>query len=75
VVLETTFNGGYAPNAFDGARAGFSAKGSFKRSDFGMGAGVPAAGSNMGVSDEVQVAIETEFNGPGAPKTPPPAAK
>jgi polyisoprenoid-binding protein YceI len=75
VVLETTFNGGYAPNPFDGARVGFSAKGSFKRSDFGMGAGVPAPGSNMGVSDEVQVVIETEFNGPGAPKTPPPAPK
>lgn len=72
VTLETTFNGGYAPNAFDGARVGFSARGRFKRSDFGMGHGVPAAGSNLGVSDEVEVAIETEFTS-GAPVAAAPA--
>jgi polyisoprenoid-binding protein YceI len=74
VVLETTFNGGYAPNAFDGARTGFSAHGTFKRSDFGMGSGVPAPGSNLGVSDEVAVSIETEF-GMGKAVTAAPAAK
>ncbi|HXA38435.1 MAG TPA: YceI family protein [Phenylobacterium sp.] len=65
VVLEVTYNGGYPPNSFDpgGARIGFSAHGVFKRSAFGMGAGVPAPGSTMGVSDEVEVAIETEFSG------------
>jgi polyisoprenoid-binding protein YceI len=63
VVLETTFNGGMAPNAMDpaGARIGFSAHGTLKRSDFGMGYGVPPAGSNFGVSDEVEIIIETEF--------------
>jgi polyisoprenoid-binding protein YceI len=45
-----------------GARVGFSAHGVFKRSAFGMGFGVPAAGSTMGVSDEVDVSIETEFS-------------
>jgi polyisoprenoid-binding protein YceI len=65
VVLEVTYNGGYPPNSFDpgGARIGFSAHGAFKRSAFGMGAGIPAPGSNMGVSDDVDVAIETEFSG------------
>jgi polyisoprenoid-binding protein YceI len=64
VTLDVTYNGGYPPNAMDpgGARIGFSAHGSFKRSAFGMGFGVPAAGSNMGVGDDVEVMIETEFS-------------
>jgi polyisoprenoid-binding protein YceI len=64
VTLEVTYNGGYPPNAFDpgGARIGFSAHGVLKRSAFGMGAGIPAPGSNMGVGDDVEVLIETEFN-------------
>jgi polyisoprenoid-binding protein YceI len=62
VVLDATFNGGYAPGAIDpmGARIGFSAHGSLKRSDFGMGYGVPAKGTNMGVGDTVEILIETE---------------
>lgn len=65
VVLEATFNGGYAGFDMDPhARIGFSAHGVFKRSDFGMGFGVPAPGTTMGVSDAVDVRIETEFNGP-----------
>jgi len=64
VVLDVTYNGGYPPNAMDpgGARVGFSAHTVFKRSAFGMGYGVPAPGSNMGVGDDVDVAIETEFS-------------
>ena len=64
VTLDVTYNGGYPANAMDpgGARIGFSAHGVFKRSAFGMGYGVPAAGSNMGVGDDVDVAIETEFS-------------
>lgn len=65
VVLDATFNGGYAGHPMDPhARIGFSAHGVFKRSEFGIGFGVPAAGSTMGVSDEVDVQIETEFSGP-----------
>jgi len=65
VVLEVTFNGGYAGHPMDPqARAGFSATGTFKRSDFGIAYGVPAPGTTMGVSDEVAVEIETEFSGP-----------
>ena len=64
VTLDVTYNGGYPPNAMDpaGARIGFSAHGVIKRSAFGMGFGVPAPGSNMGVSDDVEVMIETEFS-------------
>jgi polyisoprenoid-binding protein YceI len=75
VTLDVTYNGGWPPNAMDGARVGFSAHGVFKRSAFGMGSGVPAPGSNMGVSDDVDVAIETEFNSGGPVKAPAPAKK
>jgi polyisoprenoid-binding protein YceI len=63
VVLEATFNGGYKPNSMDplGARIGFSAKATFKRSDFGLTAGIPAPGTTMGVGDDIDVAIETEL--------------
>jgi polyisoprenoid-binding protein YceI len=64
VVLQVTYNGGYPPNSFDpgGARIGFSAHGVLKRSAFGIASGIPAPGSNMGVSDDVDIAIETEFS-------------
>jgi polyisoprenoid-binding protein YceI len=65
IVLDATFNGGYAGHPMDRhARIGFSAHGTFKRSEFGMGYGVPAPGTTMGVSDDVHVTIETEFSGP-----------
>jgi polyisoprenoid-binding protein YceI len=65
IVLETTYNGGYAGHPMDPhARIGFSAHGVFKRSDFGMSYGIPAPGTTMGVSDAVDVSIETEMNGP-----------
>ncbi|GAM97549.1 yceI family protein [alpha proteobacterium U9-1i] len=65
VTLDATFNGGYAGHPMDpNARIGFSAHGTFNRSEFGMGYGVPPEGSTMGVSDAVEVIIETEFNGP-----------
>jgi polyisoprenoid-binding protein YceI len=66
ITLDTTFNGGWKglPDMDPHARAGFSARGTFKRSDFGVSSGIPAAGSNMGVGDELTVVIETEFSGP-----------
>ena len=69
VTLDVTYNGGYPANAMDpgGARVGFSAHGVLKRSAFGMGYGVPAAGSTMGVGDDVDLAIETEFSSKAAP--------
>ena len=71
VTLDATFNGGYAGNVYDRhARLGFSAHGAIKRSDFGMIMGLPPPGTNMGVGDDVEFIIESEFSGP--PWTPPP---
>jgi polyisoprenoid-binding protein YceI len=66
VVLTGTFNGGYAgmPERDPHARIGFSAHGSFKRSDFGIDFGVPAPGTTMGVGDLIEFSIEAEFTGP-----------
>ncbi|MDQ0462532.1 polyisoprenoid-binding protein YceI [Caulobacter ginsengisoli] len=63
VVLHAKYNGGYDKMAMDpgGSRIGFSATGTLKRSDFGMGFGVPAPGTTMGVFDEVEIIIETEM--------------
>jgi polyisoprenoid-binding protein YceI len=60
------FNGGYAgmEDLDPQARIGFSAYGSFRRSDFGISAGLPPPGSTMGVGDEVSFMIEAEFLGP-----------
>jgi polyisoprenoid-binding protein YceI len=76
VTLEARFNGGYEgmPALDPNARVGFSAHGSFNRSEFGMSYGLPPEGSNLGVGDQVELTIETEFNGPAlappAPATP-----
>lgn len=65
VILEATYNGGYAGHPMDPhARIGFSARGSFNRSDFDIANGIPAPGTTMGVSDNVDITIETEFSGP-----------
>lgn len=65
MVLEATFNGGYAGHPLDPhARIGFSAHGTLLRSEFGISYGIPAPGTTMGVSDAVEVVIEAEFNGP-----------
>ena len=57
VVLDVVFNGGYKGMAGmdPNSRAGFSATGSFKRSDFGINYALPA------VSDEVKLHLEGEF--------------
>jgi polyisoprenoid-binding protein YceI len=66
MVLAATYNGGYpgVPNMDPQARIGFSAHGSFKRSDFGITYGVPAPGTTMGVGDLIDFSIEAEFTGP-----------
>jgi polyisoprenoid-binding protein YceI len=65
VVLDATYNGGYEGHPMDPhARIGFSAHGSLLRSAFGIAYGIPAPGTTMGVSDQVEVAIEAEFSGP-----------
>lgn len=56
ITLDVVFHG-YAVNSFTQTPTlGFSATGSFKRSDFGMIAYVPMVG------DEVTLRVETEFN-------------
>jgi polyisoprenoid-binding protein YceI len=74
VTLDARFNGGYEGMHLDpNARTGFSARGAFNRSDFGMSMGIPAPGTTMGVSDAVEVMVETEFNGPAwTPPAPAP---
>ena len=70
VVLEATYNGGYAGHPYDPqARVGFSAQGTFKRSDFGVSYGIPDPGSSFGVGDQVAVILETEFSGPALATT------
>ena len=65
IILDATFNGGYAGHPYDpNGRVGFSARGSFKRSDFGIAMGIPEPGSTMGVGDDLEVIIEAEFTGP-----------
>lgn len=66
MVLQATYNGGYAgmPKMDPQARIGFSAHGSFKRSDFGVSYGVPAPGTTAGVGDAIDFSIEAEFKGP-----------
>ncbi|MEQ1865468.1 MAG: YceI family protein [Micropepsaceae bacterium] len=65
VTLDATFNGGYASHPYEpAARIGFSAHGSLQRAAFGVKEGVPPPGSTMGVSDNVDIIIEAEFNGP-----------
>ena len=69
IVLTASYNGGYSgmPNMDPHARVGFSAHGSFKRSDFGIAYGVPAPGTTMGVGDLIDFSIEAEFSGPPLP--------
>ena len=65
VTLDVTFNGGYPGMSMDpSARIGFSARGTLRRSEFGMAAGIPAPGTTMGVGDQVEILIETEMSGP-----------
>lgn len=57
VTLHVKLNGS-GPNPFDGSPTlGFTAKGSLKRSDFGMTQFLPAIG------DQVDIVIDTEFSG------------
>lgn len=67
LVLHVKYNGGWGDMPMDaGARIGFSATADFNRSDFGIGYGIPAAGTSMGVSDRVEMILETEFIKPRA---------
>jgi polyisoprenoid-binding protein YceI len=67
VTLKVVYNGGYPGMSLDPhARVGFSAHGALNRSDFGIGGGLPPAGSTFGVGDRVDIAIETEMKEPAS---------
>ena len=72
VIMDVTFNGGYASHPLDpsGARIGFSAHGSLKRSEFGIAEGIPPPGSTFGVGDDVEILIEAEFTLPAPAAAP-----
>lgn len=62
LVLHIRFHGGYASAAWeDSPRLGFTATGSFHRSDFGMTTGLPAPGSDFGVGDRIGFRVSAEF--------------
>jgi polyisoprenoid-binding protein YceI len=73
LTLHVVYNAGYPGMSMDPkARVGFSAHGSLNRSDFGVGMGVPPPGTTFGVGDRIDIAIETEMQGP--PFVAPPGA-
>lgn len=70
VTLHATFNGGYAAHPMmpgSPPLVGFSARGTFNRSDFGIDFGLPAPGTEVGVGDQIEVLIESEFQLATAP--------
>jgi polyisoprenoid-binding protein YceI len=52
--------GGFGPDAFGGIRAGFSARASINRSDFGVDISLPLDGGGVVVGEKVQIALEIE---------------
>lgn len=61
VTLDVTFNGERVPHPMAPLSAlGFSARGTFNRSDFGMNIWIPEGV----VSDAVEIIIQAEFHGP-----------
>ncbi|HYD89053.1 MAG TPA: YceI family protein [Vitreimonas sp.] len=78
ITLEVTYNASHAshPMGFPGALIGFSARGTFLRSQYGLNVLQPsAAGASDGVSDEVELLIEAEFTQPAQPTTTPAPAQ
>ena len=59
VVLNTVFNGAGKSFGHKGKTLGFSADGTFSRSDFGL-----TTLKSFGIGDEISVHIEAEFNEP-----------
>lgn len=70
--FDVTFNQGYRqhPMGFPMALLGFSARGTVKRSDYGMRVLLPLTPGGAGVADEVDVIIEAEFTQPVAAPAP-----
>lgn len=65
ITLDVTYDGSHSPHpmGMQVSSIGFSARGTFQRSQFGINELIPRAG-NDGVSDEVELVIEAEFTRP-----------
>jgi polyisoprenoid-binding protein YceI len=72
--LDVTYNGSFRqhPMGMPTSGIGFSARGTIQRSQYGLNVLQPTAGGNNGVSDQVELVIEAEFNRPleQAPENP-----
>ena len=66
ITLDVTYDGSHSPHpmGMQVSSIGFSARGAFSRSQFGLSELLPTAGGNDGVSDEVTLIIEAEFSRP-----------
>lgn len=75
ITLDVTYDGSWAqhPAGPPVSGIGFSARGTFKRSDFGITTLLPQGGPANGVSDDTELVIEAEFNRPVETATPAPA--
>lgn len=74
LTLDVTYNGSWAQHPMGPpiAGIGFSAHGTIQRSQFGLNTLLPTSGPDSGVSDEVELVIEAEFNRPTEGATPAP---
>lgn len=64
LTLHIRFHGGYAQADWEPvARLGFTATGTFLRSDFGLTTGLPAPGTTTGVGDRINFRVIAEFIG------------
>lgn len=76
ITLDVTYNGSWRqhPAGPPISGIGFSARGTFLRSQFGINSLMPTPGANNGAADEVELVIEAEFNRPLAqvPENPAP---
>jgi polyisoprenoid-binding protein YceI len=66
LTLDVTYDGSTSPHpmGMQISSIGFSARGTFQRSQFGVREMLPRAGGNDGVSDQVELVIEAEFTRP-----------
>jgi polyisoprenoid-binding protein YceI len=75
--FDITYNRSYAQHPMGAPRAliGFSARGAVLRSQYGMNVLQPPAGTDIGVSDAVDVIVEAEFTRPLEDGPTPPGAE
>lgn len=66
ITLDVTYNGSHSPHpmGMQVSSIGFSARGTFNRSQYGVRELLASAGGNDGVSDQVELLIDAEFSRP-----------